>query len=133
MIPLTELGVGEEIFEWVLNGDHKFFNITRLRAYLAENPVAELVTADVTAQQAEFIIKNRGIEKRKLDRLRKPWLSQPILALLMADGTTLIVDGHHRYVKLHMEGRTILEALIVPYEIGERFLVEVPPGVGIMK
>ena len=134
MIPIEELNAGDEIFEWTPgNGGSLFFDITLLWAYVSDNlETVELITTDVTQSQAEFIIRNRGVEKRKLDRLVEPWLSAPILALSMPDGTTLIVDGHHMYVRKYLDGATTIRAILVPYEVGERFLVSVPEGISLL-
>ena len=135
MIPIEELNAGDEIFEWTPGNGERclFFDITMLRGYVSDNLGAvEFITTDITQCQAEFIIKNRGVEKRKLDRLVEPWLSAPILALSMKDGTTLIVDGHHRYVRKYLDGETTIRAILVPYEVGERFLVSVPEGISLL-
>jgi hypothetical protein len=82
------------------------FCVPKLAQLRAEQPGAwETIEIPVVASDAAMIATQRGIEVAHLNRLRSHQLDEPGLAVFLEDGSFLIVDGNHRYVKRANIGR----------------------------
>lgn len=115
----------DEIFEHrdEHTGERRFFNATKLAAYAVEHGLACKV--DFGAEFVRFIEKHRGVEEWKIQRLCEPYLSEPITAIEMEDGSTLTVDGHHRTVRHFRDtGKTEMCAYRLSLGQWEPFVVE---------
>jgi hypothetical protein len=101
-VTIEILHLHHEIFEHVDElGVHRFFDVTELRPYAVEYAERLCCPIEVIARHVE---QRGGIEEWKVLRLREPYLSVPVLSLLWHDGSTLILDGNHRLVRLWRDG-----------------------------
>lgn len=119
----------DEIFSHVdEEGVERHFNATKMRewALLHLNNV-ELLTVPIDPSYISFIVHARGVEDGKINRMREPYLSQPVLGVHFPDGSTLTVDGHHRLVKRFMLGMPLYDIIRFPLGTWERFLVHMTP------
>lgn len=100
MLEIIEIANGE-IFEHVdMNGVHRFFNITELYPYAVEHGEPIISAVAPAVRYAEKC----GVEEWKIERLCEPYLSRPVLGVLFPDGTTHLVDGSHRIMRLWRDG-----------------------------
>jgi len=115
----------EEVFTFVNDRppfEQLMFAVERLTKFCVETNFP-LCKIPITAQDAEFCLKARGVEMRRLQRLRKEDLLKPLLFVRYEDrteGTHLMIDGTHRLVRLVLLG--ITEA--IAYVIEDRALWE---------
>lgn len=105
----------------------RHFNATRMAEAAPGLIVVEKVVVGIDQKHADFIRENRGIERWKLDRLKEPYLSRPLVLVKEADGTHTTVDGNHRFVKLVELGKDRTAAYIFPFGTWEQFLIEDMP------
>jgi hypothetical protein len=101
----------------------------------ADHPAAALERAGIEAinavmdpAHAEYVLRDCGIEDWKLERLCRPYLGWPALAVELPDRTTLQVDGHHRLIRWWRAGRESYPLLRFRLGAWERFLLDVPPS-----
>jgi hypothetical protein len=72
----------------------------------------------------QLCLEQRGIEPHRLVRLTTEQLDDPILGARFPDGTTLTVDGHHRYVRRYqLNHKTITMWVMFPLH-WKRFLID---------
>lgn len=85
----------------------------------------------ITEDHVDVICKMRGIEPDRVDRLTPAYRDMPIIAVEMDDGTTLFVDGNHRFVRRHRDGFTNIKAFIFKDPFWKNFLINhlLPAGV----
>ena len=114
----------DEIFEHQddTDGAVRYFNATKLREYAREH--CEFLICQTDPSFIEFVKARRGVEQWKVDRLELPHLAEPALGVVMPDGETLIVDGHHRLVKWFEMGMDDYAILRVPLGEWDDFLVD---------
>lgn len=96
----------DEIFSWTCPSVEREYswNASAIRRDIeAGMLVPERFIAEMHPQMLNMLA-HRGIEQSRLDRMAAPYMFQPVLALLMPDEITLIIDGHHRLLKLHLNG-----------------------------
>lgn len=86
-----------------------------------------VVLIPVEQHHAMYCLQHRGVEERRLKRLREVDLDRPIIFVHQLDGTHLLIDGTHRYVKAFMTGRTEIRAHIVHVSLVAPFIVEDAP------
>jgi hypothetical protein len=101
----------------------RHFNATHMALYAFMHKF-EVIVMGLEARTVEFVRENRGIEPWKVQRLREPFLSRPIILIEYDDTTHLCVDGHHRIVRLWNGGRREVRAWVFPRGQWERFLIE---------
>ena len=82
-----------------------------------------LASLDIEPRIVEMCRTQRGVEQWKLDRLREPYLSVPIVMAELEDRTWLMVDGNHRYVRRSEIGFTSIQAYFFALNQWTRFLV----------
>lgn len=122
---LADCNPFDEVFSWedpdtkVL----KHFNATMMGRYAVEHrfPVVEF---EMTQEVVNFIKKFRGTEQWKLDRLKEPYLSLPVIMLDCDDGTQLCVDGHHRILRRWAAGVKLVDAYVFPNGEWSQFVIE---------
>lgn len=71
--------------------------------------------------------KRQGIEQWKVDRLKEPYLSRPVLSVEMDGGTTQVVDGNHRIARFIKDGIDEVKMIRVPLGKWEWCLVKMRP------
>ena len=128
---LVRMGLGDEIFEHedYDTGVHRFFNTTRLYRYAEEHGERILIANPGFEDLARHAEQHHGVEERKINRLCEPHLSRPILGVLWPDGSTCLVDGNHRVVRLWRDGVTEVEMYRVKLSECEPYLVKgLPDG-----
>lgn len=101
----------------------RHFNATKMFIWAHAIPGVEHCTINLDKSHAAFIHRMRGIEQWKLDRLKEPYLSLPLI-IIEDEGGHVTVDGNHRYVKLVEMGREATTAFIFPKGTWENFLIE---------
>lgn len=83
----------------------------------------------IEQEHVDFILANRGVEQEKLDRMTPEYRDKPIIGAVWYDGSVLIIDGHHRYIKRHQAGFTEIEAIPLPPEIWEDYLLDMDTSI----
>jgi hypothetical protein len=81
------------------------------------------VLAPIDQDLVDYLHKNAGIERARVDRLEDPYLLEPVIGILWADGTTTIIDGNHRIVKNFERGHMHVRAVLFKYPFWETFLI----------
>lgn len=117
----------DEIFTHVDEDEAKtvrHFNATKMLDFARQNQSVDRLNIALDEAQIEFIKRNRGIERPKVDRLVEPYLSSPIIVIEFEPDIHLVVDGHHRLVRLWEDGRTSVHAYYFEYDTWTPFLVE---------
>lgn len=72
----------------------------------------------------KHINDNMGIEKKRLRRLKEPYLSAPCIGILWEGGNRMtIVDGNHRIVKLDKQNKDFVNVVVFKYPFWENFLL----------
>jgi len=120
--------ITDEVFTWEgVDGKKGFtINVTSLWDAVTSGEVAaDRVVVPIDPEFVEFVHKHRGIEQGKLDRLDHRHMTLPVL--LVQNGPTpyevLMVDGHHRYVKMFQLGWQEIRAAIVFGSVWRRFII----------
>ena len=109
--------------------DGKFttFCIDMFEAYIKATRMKP-VELKIDPEFATFIREKRGIEQYRLDRLRGAALKIPVIYVKWQDGTHLMIDGHHRYVKkVDRKDRYILGYLFNDPDVWNMFTVSGVP------
>lgn len=88
--------------------------------------VATMVPIDLAT--AAYLRTNQGIEQNRIDRLRKPYIDRPILAISwgkLPDGSdeVTIVDGNHRFVKKAERGDKNIMCFVFRRDLWEHFML----------
>lgn len=68
----------------------------------------------------------RGIEEHRLARLTPAQLDEPILFCQMPEGSWLLVDGTHRYVRSYLEGAKTCQGWMLEERLWRPFQVADP-------
>lgn len=118
----------QEVFTHKLDGVFRHFPIGTMRdiAETYANMCDEIIacTSPIASYAAEHIRKNMGIEQVRLDRLKEPYLSQPIIAIQWEDDKKVtIIDGNHRYLKLHDAGKKTIRCYVFKQAAWEQLLI----------
>lgn len=128
MLKSARLGPFEEVFSH--RDDHgviRHFAATRMyrhaMASQAGGDPIELAIVPLDENVAGHARK-QGIEQWKVDRLQDPWLQLPGVGVQFQDGTVLLVDGNHRVVRLHRDGKTEFRVFLFQPGQWEPFLVD---------
>jgi hypothetical protein len=104
-------------------GRSRSWNATAMYNYAVrvQNKIA-LAMLDIEPHIVEMCRTQRGVEQWKLDRLREPFLSLPIVMAELEDRTWLMVDGNHRYVRRSEVGFTSIQAYLFAFDQWKPFL-----------
>lgn len=121
-------GRAHECFE---HSDEGIFDVTLMREWAAL--YGEIHTIDV-ADCAPFIRQSRVTDPARIAELpMEAWLSDPVMFIEMtrevggkSETTHLMIDGHHRMLRLEQEGVKTARAYIIP----EQFAIRPQPGWG---
>lgn len=129
-IHIRKMRSDELIFERITIGNaYEPIAIDRLKNYLILTG-HNIIQLPIERSVAEKFVKLRGIEKHRLLGLTPEYLFKPMLFVedmrtLSADGGYLDCwDGHHRYVRLCIEGYTSGKAWIVKPVIWRQYIIE---------
>ena len=99
--------------------------VDRLEACVKAHPKKfELCFFPVEGQIADYFRTNRGIERHRLDRITAQVMRDKPIIFAELQGKHLLVDGHHRYVKAHALGRTLIKSVVVPEKVWRLFEVD---------
>lgn len=121
-IPVSEIDPFEVCFTHVHEGVattiaverlHKDPDFLKLKPFLT--PVEE--------HFAKWAMENRGVEQKRLDRLTPAIFAQPLTYCEWENGSHLLVDGNHRYVKAAMLGVKELPARVVLPPLWRKYVV----------
>ncbi len=77
-------------------------------------------------EDAARIASCSGIERPHLDRLKTHRLQEPGIMVLMPDGTTILVDGNHRYVRRWQMGLKTMSFVRFTEAQARRSLLAIP-------
>lgn len=120
------------------NDIYRTFMIGTMNHFVADYPFSPMLVRkqiEITPEIVDYTRKQCGIEQARVDRMKEPYLSKPIIAILWpdkpSDGVT-VVDGNHRIVRLWDMGvrkvNTVIfhpdlwKHLILPPDAQKRFL-----------
>jgi hypothetical protein len=137
MIPMTELGLGEEMFTHIDDTTdpprQMSFAVDRIFAK-CEAEKLEPVFVPIDLSFVEYLCKFRGVELPRVFRLTDQDRIKPVLLIkypyLSALNSTeyLLIDGCHRYVRAALDERTLLLAYVIEERaFWEPFLVSGVP------
>lgn len=76
----------------------------------------------IDAGRAAHVQKFNGVDQHRIARLDPAHRDLPILVADMEDGTQVIIDGNHRYVRRWLDGFDCIEAYWLPKTIWSRYL-----------
>lgn len=126
---VNQIPRGNHGFTWVnpATGENRTWDVTGLLYYLTSVTI-EVREAVLDEIFLKYILKERGIEEKRLIRLTASQLEEPLIMVPTGD-TLLLIDGHHRYVRRWMEKKTTVLVKIVPERISNRFLITGLPSV----
>lgn len=129
-IHYTRMGKYEHVFTHVDPDTKEWTNfaVSRLRQYLLARGQSLLRTSQLKRDLALRFIVERGIEMHRVFHLSEEQVREPIILLMMDDGTSLTVDGHHRYIRRFAENRETFDFYHVPKTIWRRFVVDGLPN-----
>lgn len=116
MIDFADMRAREAVFTHIddMSGAQTTYAVTRLTEACA---VLDPVCVPISREFAGWCVEHRGIEWARVERLTRAQLALPLLFATQNDGTHLLVDGHHRYVRLAFEGgSTTLAWVLEPCE-----------------
>lgn len=106
---------GDVIWE----ADDGVFNVTRIERIARANPdrcgpfLVEMEGGFVT-----YVLWSCGVDlDRALAMPLKTAMKEPLLAVEEADGTTRMIDGHHRLVRMEAAGLREFQVFIVPSDL----------------
>lgn len=129
MIANKDMSDWETIFAHVDDdtGEHTNIAVGRLfPEVVAQIAFGKLDIALVPVEEkiAAYFRTHRGVEDARLQRLSDDFKAyDPIMFACMPDGTHLLVDGHHRYVKAAALGAEHIKAVLVPEPIWREFQI----------
>ena len=136
MIPLADIQNLREMCFSFDGQDGTSFTLATDR--LVKDPrykALEIVLVPVTEYQAKFCFENNGVEIPQLKITYGRFLNkvpyEPITVLLYDKDQHIIADGNHRYVAAFMTDHTDITARIVPRELWEEYIIEVPSKLDI--
>jgi hypothetical protein len=124
-----------EIFEWHNEIDDTWlhFDATELNRWaLTHLSECECFTCIIDDGLKDHN-KKQGIEDWKVERLKEPYLSWPVLSVMMKDGTTQTVDGNHRIARCIRDGIDEVKMIRVPLGKWEWCCVDMPPHIFVGK
>ncbi len=118
----------EQVFTWTSDDGTQtlHFRASVMERFLKQNPdFAQYVLKRVPLDQgfARFVRDFRGLEDPHLFALPIERLEVPTISCAMPDGSYLLVDGHHRYYRRYLAGKTTVDSYLIPEPIWKHFLV----------
>lgn len=110
------------------DGIVRVFLVGTMKTFIDDYPHCADVThihAPIMDHHTAHIKTNGGIEPERLERLVDPYLSEPCIGIRWndKDKSILIVDGNHRILKLHEQGKTSFRLHVVDHPLWENFLM----------
>jgi hypothetical protein len=103
-------------------GKRYVFNIDRILEHIKANnyPVYEV---EIEPGYAENYLLNRRASQVKVDKIELP-IREPVVYVAWTDGSHLLIDGNHRYIKAAQAGQTTIKAYILKRRVWKRFLID---------
>lgn len=114
-------GKGHESFEHSACG---VFDITVMRELsLMLSTAGQVQKFEVPLDNiCDFIRSSRDTEEARIGELaEESWRSDPGLVITMPDGTSLIIDGHHRALRREREGEQYMRFFAWPLALVDLF------------
>lgn len=117
------------------------FDITLMREFAQKNvrfsadgevreSEVELVLLTINEEVKQFIMQSRDVEEERIMELsEESWDRDPIMGVHYPDGTTLLIDGHHRILRRLIEGKTD----VIAYMFKPEQIIRPQTGWGDMK
>lgn len=115
----------EQVFTHeAIDGTIRHFAVERLFNYM-KGIGREVVSVQLEQDFVSTILERRGVEARRIERMRPEHLDIPVLYLKdVTPGTHLLADGHHRYLIHARIGSDWVPAYIAEPKLWQRFMVE---------
>lgn len=131
MIPAEFIYHGE-IFEYREEGKQtRWFLIEPMKLWVKDH--AEKCNLTIEPGFVEWAKKQGGVEMDRVEKMCAPYLHERVIAITEESGANLLVDGHHRMVRLFMDGVFEAKAYCIPFGQWEQFLLlGLPEDVTIM-
>jgi hypothetical protein len=110
-----------------LDDQFRHFHIAKLVKMIERNPNAfDIGVFPIDPQLVEFVRNNQGTDEGYLTRMSSQFIDVPGIICLFADGSQLIVDGNHRFVKRYELGRDNMQFHLIPESAWRKSLLRVP-------
>lgn len=124
-IPAHEMGDREVVFHHVDadTGRNTVLAIGRMLEWCKAQKL-EVHRIPVDPAFVSFCFQNRGIEPHRLARLTAAQCKEPLIFCRWYDDTFLLADGHHRYVRISLDGGRWCNGWILTPEQWEPFVVD---------
>lgn len=101
------------------------FDVTGIIEYCVENKV-EIVRVGMTLIGYNICKLERGYEQHRLDTITQQVIdNHPVVFCQLPDGTHLMIDGTHRYIKAWDLGKRFILSYLVPEGVWAQFLLPV--------
>lgn len=127
----ADFGKYDEVFTFIDNRDDSSFmlNSSALVEHLRSNNVDPFIIP-VDYEHAEHVMNKNGVNFLHVARVSNLRLLDPILLLCHEDGTHILADGNHRYVRAWQLRRLEISAYMPLPEVWRPFVAEdVPPDI----
>lgn len=117
------------------SGEVLHFDIERLWQLIREHqPPFDLypeVEASLEAEEVAFVRRTHGIEAAHLKRLTAARLEEPGILCDYGDGSSILVDGNHRYVRRFDIGHKTMRFIALQRDQWRLCLLDIPNDVGL--
>lgn len=131
-----ETDYGDETFSFVdyVTGEQWHWHVLRLwqsiRAGQPPFDQVDLGEVDLGAADVDFIYRKHGIEDAGLLRLSAKKLETPGIMCDLPDGTVVVVDGNHRYVRRYRDGLRSMKFYRLTEPQWRTALLDIPEEIG---
>lgn len=120
-----------QIFTWK-SPDEKTeirFAVSDILAAMAAGNIAyETITTPVEKSFARFLAASREPDRAYAERLSEDAYNEPVLFVLLPEGSHLLIDGTHRYYAKYLRALPTIDAFVVAYaSVGEFMILKGKP------
>lgn len=74
----------------------------------------------------EVILPKKLFEEERVAQLIEPYLSKPVLCVAWPGGTTVLIDGTHRFIRMYRDNTPEYRHIHLPYDFAMQFSIDLP-------
>lgn len=112
-----------QLFEYRIEGEPtRWFAIEAMIPWAREH--GEKVRFDIQADWVVYATIKCGVEMDRVAALTDKQLAEPVIVIEEENKSLLVVDGHHRIVRLFQDGVTEVRAYLIADGQWQQFLIE---------